>query len=172
MGPSEGELSDRITNKIEQIRDLELEAARREGVAEEKKKGLEIESVESMRLFRQASGYLLRAVDLRAHFENELDPDNPHVGRVLGHIDDYNQLLKELKDNDTFQTTVQAYEKVEYEAGPDAYVTIGRQRVSIKNEGIYPAEMYPAITDFVAPRMIRQTEKLENALIGRCMSGK
>lgn len=177
MGARDNELSGRIADKVEQINELALEAARRGGVAEEKKKGLEIESVESIRLFRQASGYLLRIVDLRQHFEYELNAEDPHLSRVFGHIDDYNQVLGELQNNPTFKTTVEPFEKVSYSDRKGQTVTIGNQTVRIKNtrkSQSFSTSMteYSAISDFVAPRMIRKTEQLENSLIGRCMSGK
>lgn len=166
------ELNDRIAKKIEKIKDLELEVARREGVAEEKRKGLEIESVESIRLFREASGYLLRIIDLRKHFEAELNTNDHHLERVYGHMDDYNQLLNELQNNNTFQTTVENYEEVSYQRGKGGKVTIGQQFVRLERSYGKSDPNFPAISNFVAPRMIRNTEKLENALIGRCMSGK
>lgn len=180
MDHGDDDLADRIADKIEQINDLALEAARRGEVAEEKRKGLEIESVESIRLFRQASGYLLRVLDLRSHFESELRAENHHKGRVLGHIGDYNQLLGELQNNPTFETTVAPFEKVSYSNKKGGtIVTIDDQSVRMdgtisgSRHGMGKSSVeYPSIPDFVAPRMIRKTEQLENALIGRCMSGK
>jgi len=51
---------ERIANKIESINELELEALRRAGVTKEKEQGLEIESPEVVRLFREATGYTVR----------------------------------------------------------------------------------------------------------------
>lgn len=81
----------RIVDKIEKIHQLELEALRRAGVAEEKKEGLKIESTEALRLFREATGYLLRLRDLRAEIKNQLRNEEVyHINRILGHLEDYN----------------------------------------------------------------------------------
>ena len=94
----------------------------------------------------------------------------------MGHIEDYNQLLTELKQSDTFRTAVEHFEEVECDEN-GRVVSIGDQSIQIFNKadtryGRSSSKEYPAITDFVAPRMIRKTEQLENSLIGRCMSGK
>jgi len=95
---------------------------------------------------------------------------------VVGHIENYSQLLTKLKQNDTFRTAVEHFEEVECDED-GRVVSIGDQSVRIYNKsdarhGRSNPKKYLAITEFVAPRTIRKTEQLENSLIGRCMSGK
>lgn len=176
-----------IVNKLEEIYDLELEALRRAGVAKEKEKGLKIESTEAIRLFRQAIGYILRLRELREDLQIELrHNEHYNAAHVLGHLDDYNRILKSLRKIPTFESAVSSYEGADYGGnhteGPQ--ISIEGQEQSIKRthterhmtRGISEQSNVPLngsnVQTFVYPRLIRLPKDIENSLIGRCASGK
>lgn len=183
MNPTEGD-EERIAKTLEEIFDLQLEALRRAGVAQEKEQGLEIESTEALRLFREATGYLLRLRELRGDIQAELHyNDHYNASHVLGHLDDYNRILDDIRDNPSFQSCIGSFEGAEYELQSRQ----GRYRVSIEGRSHHIDSMHnqrhrPAqsnvpmdgseVETFVLPRLIRVTKDVESSIIGRCASGK
>jgi hypothetical protein len=174
---------EKIANKIQEIHQLELEALRRAGVAKEKEQGLEIESTEAVRLFREATGYILRLRELREDIEYELQYDERyHPGRILGHIDDYNRTLNDIRKNPSFENAVQSFEKITYrESGINSYqVNIDGQPISMKSvdtKGYNSTKTNitmsgSTVETAILPRLRRLTKEVENSLIGRCTSGK
>lgn len=172
---------EKIASKIENIHDLELEALRRAGVAKEKEQGLEIESTEAVRLFRECTGYILRLRELREDIETELSQDEYyHAERVIGHIDDYNRILRDLRDNPSFENAVSSFNKISYSSKSESYtVHMGArnigirtyQKTSLGTQSNVPMEG-SSVETAVLPRLSRLTKEVENSLIGRCASGK
>ena len=181
---SSGGDEERIANTLEEIFDLQLEALRRAGVAQEKEQGLEIESTEAVRLFREATGYLLRLRELRGDIQAELQyNDHYNASHVLGHLDDYNRILDDIRDNPSFQSCISSFEGANYDSGDSR----GGYRVSIEGrsqriDSIHeqrhkaPQSNVPMegseVETFVLPRIIRVTKDVESSIIGRCASGK
>lgn len=181
MAPSD-EYEEKIANTIEEIYDLQLEALRRAGVAKEKEKGLEIESTEAVRLFREATGYLLRLRELREDIQAELQYNEYYnAAHILGHLDDYNRILKSLEENPSFQSCVDDFDGANYEERRSGYqVEIEGLTQSIESTH-NPRHQAPQtnvpmegseVETFVLPRLIRVTKDVENSIIGRCASGK
>lgn len=195
MAPSD-EYEKKIANTIEEIYDLQLEALRRAGVAKEKEKGLEIESTEAVRLFREATGYLLRLQELREDVQAELQYNEYYnASHILGHLDDYNRILEDLRGNNSFKSCIDSFEGAEYSwnsARGEYRVTIeGRsqfiadkrkpqQRSQSFMQGNQSKEQPQTnvpmegseVETFVLPRLSRVTKDVENSIIGRCASGK
>lgn len=181
---------EKIANKIEDIHELEVEALRRAGVAKEKEQGLEIESTEAVRLFREATGYILRLRELREDIESLTEETSyPHTERVIGYMDDYNRILTDIRQNNSFKNCVSSFEDIKYskqniDGGRRAFYKInieGRtESVSLNPK---PVEANPirgskgkkgdkTAVQMVLPRLARLTKEVENSLIGRCASGK
>lgn len=181
---SSDEHEDGISKSLEEIHQLELEALRRAGVAKEKERGLEIESTEAIRLFREATGYLLRLRALREDVRSELDlNDEYNAQHVLGHLDDYNRILDDIRRNPSFKAAVQSFQGAEY----DWDTAKGKYRVKIEGRTAMIADVHQprhkprqtnvpmegsGVESFVLPRLVRVTTDVENSLIGRCASGK
>ncbi|WP_336024525.1 hypothetical protein [Halobellus salinisoli] len=192
MPPSD-EYEEKIANSIEEIYDLQLEALRRAGVANEKEQGLEIESTEAVRLFREATGYLLRMRELRDDVEMELrNSQFYHIERVIGHIEDYNRILQDIRKNDSFENAIQSFNELSYGPGNKQYANRAGYKVTIEGRSDFVPSIYVSVDglkgkqrqqnvpmdgttiveNFVYPRLIRLTKDVENSLIGRCASGK
>jgi hypothetical protein len=78
-----------IAEELNEIFEEHLYAMRRAGVAERKREGYKVESVEALRLFREATGYLTRLRELRNDVEDELQHARLyHAERVIGHLED------------------------------------------------------------------------------------
>lgn len=186
---SSDEYEAKIANKLEEIHDLQLEALRRAGVAKEKEKGLEIESTEALRLFREATGYLLRLRELRDDLERELQESQfYHVERVVGHVEDYNRILRDIQRNDSFENAVSNFSEAACEShgkGGSYRMTIQGRSVSVPStytstdaftgatrQDNVPMDGTTKVENFVYPRLIRLTKDVESSLIGRCASGK
>jgi uncharacterized protein YozE (UPF0346 family) len=119
MGSDEYE--DRIAEELREIFDEHLDAMRRAGVAERKREGYKIESTEALRLFREATGYLTRLRELREDLNAELDNSSYyHVERVIGHLEDYNRILDDLKRNPSFENAVSSFDPISYNYNEDA----------------------------------------------------
>ena len=174
----------KIVEKIEEFHELQVEAMRRAGVAKEKEQGLEIESTESVRLFREAQGYVLRLRELREDLEYELYQESHyHPERIIGHIDDFNRILGDIRDNPSFENSVSSFNKLGYSKHPPKekyevdldgrtvgiktamHTSMGKRQNSISMGGT-------TVQTVVLPRLIRFTKEVENSLIGRCASGK
>lgn len=172
---------EKIANKIENIHELELEALRRAGVAKEKEQGLEIESTEAVRLFREATGYILRLRELREDLEAELAYDEEyHAERIIGHIDDYNRILRDLRKNPSFENSIKSFNDITYREGPNKYtINMGGRSIQMKTQhrdamgtrSNIPMEG-SVVETAILPRLVRLTKEVENSLIGRCASGK
>jgi hypothetical protein len=177
----------KAVEKIEEIHEDEIEALRRAGVAEQKREGLRIESTEAIRLFREAQGYILRLRELRESLEDELEhADYYHISRVTGNIDDYNRILRDIRDNRSFESCVESFERIS--CSPQRSKNRYRIRIggsSGQSEwvpGTYddgdeeleyvPMDGTTIVEMFVYPRIIRLTEDVEQSLFGRCASGK
>lgn len=175
------EYEEKIANKIESIHELELEALRRAGVAKEKEQGLEIESTEAVRLFREATGYILRLRELRDDIEVELARDEKyHAERIIGHIDDYNRILSNLRRNPSFENSIKSFNDISYQEGPDIYtVNMDGRKIDMKtvhtdafgrNSSVPMNDSNVEVA--ILPRLVRLTKEVENSIIGRCASGK
>lgn len=174
----------KIANKVEDIHELEIEALRRAGVAKEKEQGLEIESTEAVRLFREATGYILRLRELREDIESVISfVDYPNTERVIGHIDDYNRILSDIRRNDSFSNSVKSFDDVGYERMRGFYEVNIEGRAETVSTNPKPVEANPltgesgkegdsTAVEMVLPRLRRLTKDVENSLIGRCTSGK
>jgi hypothetical protein len=172
----------KIANKIEQWHELELEALRRAGVAKEKEQGLEIESTEAVRLFRQATGYILRLRDLRDDIEYELANDSSyHPEHIIGHIDDYNRILNDIRREDSFKNSISSFENIEYQKVMKTYrIHMGDRQLEMKTSHKdtfgNTKKTIPlggsSVKSAVLPRLIRLTKEVEDSIIGRCASGK
>jgi hypothetical protein len=82
---------------------LKLKPLRRAGV--KKEQGLEIESTEAVRLFREATEYMLRLRELRENIEVEMRNEQyPNTERVIGHLDDYNRIIQDICRNPSFKS--------------------------------------------------------------------
>lgn len=178
------EPDDEIAATLEEIFDLHLDAMRRGGVVEKKREGYKIESVESVRLFMQATGYFRRLRELQDDLKAELDnKQHYHIQHVLGLIDDYNRILEDIRDNPTFESAVESFEGAEYEWDSRR----GKYKVRIESrvgfiedshkprhqpsQSNVPLEGSP-VESYVLPRLQRVCMDLESSLIGRCASGK
>lgn len=184
MDPSD-EYESRLTNKIKEIHKYELEALRRAGVAKEKEQGLEIESTEAIRLFRQATGYLLRLRELRDDIEGELHgAEYYHAERVVGHLKDYNRILQDIRRKESFENAVKNFTPISYPnakrgngynvtiEGQSDFVSSRSQDCWERDQDIVSMNGRTTVENFVYPRLIRLTKEVENSLIGRCESGK
>lgn len=169
---------DKIAATLEEIRAEFLDAMRRAGVAERKREGYQIESVEAARLFNEATGYLLRLRDLRDDIRLEVN-ENPFtrddLGRIMGHLDDYNRILADIKKNDSFKSVVENLEPIKSDWNREnrSYtfrVKIGDQQYS--QEKKWGLGEVTTMRRVVLPRLIRLTKEVEGSLIGRCASGK
>lgn len=175
---------ERIANTLEEIFDLQLEALRRAGVAQEKEQGLEIESTEALRLFREATGYLLRLRELRGDIQAELQyNDYYNASHVLGHLDDYNRILNDIRENPSFKSCIASFEGAEYESarsggGYRLNIEGQSQRIDSSHQPRHKAPQLNVpmegaeVETFVLPRLIRVTKDVESSIIGRCASGK
>jgi hypothetical protein len=180
-----------LVNEIDEIFDQHLEAMRRAGVAESKREGYRIESTEALRLFREATGYLLRLRKLRDSIETDLYQSEYYdAGRIIGYVKDYNKILSALRENPSFENCVRNFEEIEYskpkQAGSKLQITIDGvpQHIATTHEKANPVlgeidtlEHVPMdgttkVETWVYPRIIRLTEDLESSVIGRCASGK
>lgn len=166
------EHEEKIANKIENIHELELEALRRAGVAKEKEQGLEIESTEAVRLFREATGYILRLRKLREDLQREdFDGDNHQRERAMGYVKDYNRILKDIQKNPSFESCIEEFGKIQHEKNEDgAIVRFEFESGSVELPPVF--KDHETLNDLVVPRLIRLTKEVENSLIGRCTSGK
>jgi hypothetical protein len=181
MQPSD-EHKETIVNKIEDWHELELEALRRAGVAKEKEQGLEIESTEAVRLFREGTGYILRLRDLRDDVDQELANNKYyHSEHIVGLIDDYNRILEDISSNDSFRNCISSFQVIDYTLTGSVYkVKIGDRTMEIKTKernapGISNSRVQMAGTEVelaVLPRLSRLSKDVEDSLIGRCASGK
>jgi hypothetical protein len=174
---------EKIANKIERIHQLELEALRRAGVAKEKEQGLEIESTEAVRLFREATGYLIRLRELREDIEGELQyAEYYHAGRVVGALDDYNRILRDVRRNESFKNSVESFDPITYRESHQKYkITIENNTETIpttyadaytSEQKSVPMDGTTNVETFVYPRISRLTKEMETSIIGRCASGK
>jgi hypothetical protein len=157
---------------------------RRAGVAKEKEQGLEIESTEAVRLFREATGYLIRLREPCDDIEGELQyAEYYHTGRVAGALDDYNRILRDIRKNESFENAVGSFNPVEYEKleRRDCYrITIenNTETITTTYANIYtdqknvPMDGTTNVENFVYPRISRLTKDMETSIIGRCASGK
>jgi len=172
MPPSD-EYERKIAETIDEIYDLQLEALRRAGVAKEK--GLEIESTEAVRLFQEATGYLLRLRELREDVQSELQYNKYYnAANILGHLDDYDRVLKSLKENPSFQSCIDNFDGADYkEQKPGYIVEIEGLSQSIERTHRPPFEEPQTnvpmegseVETFVLPRLIRVTKDVENSII-------
>lgn len=173
----------KVAEELRDIYDEHLDAMRRAGVAERKREGLEIESTEAVRLFREATGYLTRLRELREDVRNELAyAEYYHAERVIGHIEDYNRILKDIRRNPSFENCVQSIPNISYRNTRDGYEVSIEDRsgvISSKYDvmGQPPQENVPmdgttTVETFVYPRLKRLTKDAEHSIIGRCASGK
>lgn len=183
--------SEKLAEEVREIYDQQVDALRRAGVAERKEEGLNIESVEAVRLFRQATGYLTRLRELRDDIQSELRKSSwYHAERVIGHLDDYNRILGDIRRNRTFENSVSSFSTIEYEYNPNEYTIQIEDRIvtiqtnqevqldkplrnartktvnRVKMDGTTTVEMV------VYPRLVRLTKEVEQSIIGRCASGK
>lgn len=175
---------EKIVDKLQEIHDIELEAMRRAGVAEEKQEGLRIESTEAVRLFREATGYLLRLRELREDIDAELEEaEFYHASSVVGCIDDYNRILQDIRRNPSFEACIENFDDIQYSkiTSRSAYrIRIGSQREDLpfeltdgdETQEYVPMDGTTKLELFVYPRIKRLTKDVENSLIGRCASGK
>lgn len=182
MNPPD-DYENKIASTLKEIHQLQLEALRRAGVAKEKEKGLEIESTEAIRLFREATGYLLRLRELRDDVEDEFhNAEYYQAERVIGHLDDYNRILQDIRRNESFENAVTGFNPPSYSKRNNGYDVMieGQSRlVTNRSKGpleqtrnIVPMNGKTTVENFVYPRLIRLTKEVENSLIGRCTSGK
>lgn len=178
----------KIVETLEDIHELEIEALRRAGVAKEKVEGYRIESVEALRLFKEADGYLLRLRRLQDMMQEEMNRfEYYHIERVLGHIDDYNRILGDIRNNPSFENAVSSFDEIEYRESPrGGYdVSIADRSIHVKasystrnatrrsqNHDTVPMDGRTTVENAILPRLFRLAEDLEQSLIGRCQSGK
>lgn len=176
------DLEETVANKIEEIHKLELEALRRAGVAKEKEQGLEIESTEAIRLFREATGYLLRLRELRDDLKGELQySDQYHSERVIGYVHDYNRILRSLRENRSFENCVSGFTLIEYDEFGETYdVEIEGRKVRMRareERSLGGTRRNVSMVDSnvggaILPRIRRLTIDIESSVVGRCASGK
>lgn len=161
---------------------------RRAGVAERKREGYKIESTEALRLFREATGYLIRLRELRKDVNNELTYNEYyHAERVIGHLEDYSRILEDLDRNPTFQNSVSNFDEISYSHMRNGYTVIiegrrGTIKSTYKKSNHYGRQEQPrnnipmdgttTVETFVYPRLTRLTKDVEHSVIGRCASGK
>lgn len=174
----------RLADRFQEINDLELESLRRAGVAKEKRKGLEIESTEAVRLFREAKGYLMRLRELRDDLEAALeDAEFYRASNVVGCVDDYNRILEDIRRNRSFESCIDSFDKLHYKKvrSKSAYhIRIGNQTEYVpfeysdgdKTQDYVPMDGTTKVELFVYPRIIRLTKDVEQSIVGRCTSGK
>ena len=183
MGSDEYE--EKIAEELREIFDEHLDAMRRAGVAERKREGYKIESTEALRLFREATGYLTRLRELREDINTELAySEYYHAERVIGHLEDYNRILEDLRRNPSFDNAVSSFEQISYDTfdGNREYKVsiegrIGRVTSTHKkrHHGVQhnvPMDGTTTVETFVYPRLTRLTKDVEHSVIGRCASGK
>lgn len=186
----EDEHEKNIVETLEELHELKMEALRRAGVAEEKIEGYKIESVESLRLFNEADGYLLRLRRLQDMMRREIENgEYYHIERVIGHIDDYNRILQDIKDNPSFKKAVSGFEKITYKKSSsqrggynveiadrsvhvDAHHTVKNIAQGKQSRDTVPMNGRTTVENVILPRIFRLAEDLEQSLIGRCQSGK
>lgn len=183
MEPSD-DYEEKIAEELREIFDEHLDAMRRAGVAERKREGYKIESTEALRLFREATGYLTRLRELRDDVEWELQSaEYYHVERVIGHLDDYNRILRDIRRNPSFENAIESFDEVAYNRERKGYDVLIEGR-----SGFVPSKHEPnmgppqknvpmgrgttTVGAFVYPRLVRLTKDVEHSLIGRCASGK
>lgn len=180
------EYEEKIAEELREIFDEHLDAMRRAGVAERKREGYKIESTEALRLFREATGYLTRLRELREDINSELAySEYYHAERVIGHLEDYNRILKDIKRNPSFENAVENFDPISYDTfsmSERGYtVTIegrtGRVSATYKKRHQSPQNNVPmdgttTVETFVYPRISRLTKDIEHSIIGRCASGK
>lgn len=181
------EYEEKITEELREIFDEQLDAMRRAGVAERKREGYRIESTEALLLFREATGYLIRLRELREDINDELTHgEYYHAERVIGHLEDYNRILKDLERNPSFKNSVSNFDEISYDQTQNGYTVFieGRSgrilstyRKNVMGKKTPPQNNIPmdgttTVETFVYPRLTRLTKDVEHSVIGRCASGK
>lgn len=182
------EYDEKIAEELRDIFDEHLDAMRRAGVAERKREGYKIESTEALRLFREATGYLTRLRELREDVESELRHSRHyHPERVIGHLEDFNRILKDIKKNPSFENAVASFSPISYESSVERdtrgyNITIDGREGFIRSSTRSPYTSHSkeaismdgrtTVETFVYPRLNRLTKDMEHSIIGRCASGK
>ena len=186
------EQQDKISTAIEEFHENLIDALRRSGVAERKLQGLEIETVESVRLFRSCIGYINRLSALRKDLMLEISQaETYHVKRVLGHVDDYNRILEDLRDHPNFKEAISSYNGASYRVPQENETETFGYWVEIEGHRSFVTDRYEprsafgtvsyssnvpmkgsVVENFVYPRLLRVAKDVEYSLMGRCSSGK
>jgi len=185
------EYEEKIAEELRDIYDEHLDAMRRAGVAERKREGYKIESTEALRLFREATGYLTRLRELRGDIEKELYQGQYfHAERVIGHLEDYNRILEDIRKNPSFKNAVESFSLLSYNSTkrgstpgysveiegrngfiPSQYTDMDSLRGKQMQDHV-PMDGTTIVETFVYPRLVRLSKDVEHSLIGRCASGK